>query len=261
MYERKRALEKAVRELRGIRLSTGMLGVANVEKTKDGKDYKVSFQKTARPKRPKKMEAETHSQPGGHQRLLKAIRPAHAEAEELVRYFHKVFHGIDDHAPHSKETGQALSLVSQFGLEKSRHVVDFARERAESTNYQVQHFGAILSYASRAVAELDRQESRGSVMPPSVPSVQPQGQKYERGERRIAALTKEQFDLRFENTRLALLRENRFLAERPDRAEGSILSQIIKARMIRDLEREPMEVIPVDWMPEWLRHLAQNLPL
>lgn len=262
MYERKRALEKAVRELRGIRLSTGMLGVANVEKTKDGKDYKVSFQKTRRTDiAAEQVEAGALPNPVVVNDYSKPKEPSRLQAEELVRYFHKVFHGIDDHAPHSKETGQALSLVSQFGLEKSRHVVDFARERAESTNYQVQHFGAILSYASRAVAELDRQESRGSVMPPSVPSVQPQGQKYERGERRIAALTKEQFDLRFENTRLALLRENRFLAERPDRAEGSILSQIIKARMIRDLEREPMEVIPVDWMPEWLRHMAQNLPL
>src|SRR5208337_3610124 len=47
MYERKRAIERATRELLGIRLSSGMLRDASVEKTADGKDYKVSFSKTA----------------------------------------------------------------------------------------------------------------------------------------------------------------------------------------------------------------------
>jgi len=45
MYERKRAIEKALRELNGIRLSSGVLRSATVEKTVDGKDYKVAFSK------------------------------------------------------------------------------------------------------------------------------------------------------------------------------------------------------------------------
>jgi hypothetical protein len=81
-----------------------------------------------------------------------------------------------------------------------------------------------------------------------------------RGENRVASLTKEQYDLCFESTRIVLLRENKFLAERQSRA-GGMLSQMIRARMIRDLDQEPMELMTVDWMPEWLRHLAQKLPL
>ena len=38
-YERYRALKKAVVELQGVRLSTGVLRVAGVEKTLDGLDY------------------------------------------------------------------------------------------------------------------------------------------------------------------------------------------------------------------------------
>jgi hypothetical protein len=74
-------------------------------------------------------------------------------------------------------------------------------------------------------------------------------------------LTKEQHDLRFENTRIVLLRENRFLAHRQDGVGSRILSQMVRSRMIRDLEQEPMELMPVDWMPEWLSRLAQKLPL
>ena len=44
-YERKRALEKAVKELVGTAISTGVLKVARIEKTNDKQDYKVVFQK------------------------------------------------------------------------------------------------------------------------------------------------------------------------------------------------------------------------
>ena len=48
MYERRRALERALKELEGIRLSSGTLQSAIIEKTKDRKDYKVGFHKGAR---------------------------------------------------------------------------------------------------------------------------------------------------------------------------------------------------------------------
>jgi len=43
--KRKQNLEKAFDELRGITLTTGVLKVAAIERTKDGKDYKAVFQK------------------------------------------------------------------------------------------------------------------------------------------------------------------------------------------------------------------------
>lgn len=42
---RKRKLEKALRELQGVRLSTGVITRATLEKTKDGKDYKIVIEK------------------------------------------------------------------------------------------------------------------------------------------------------------------------------------------------------------------------
>jgi hypothetical protein len=261
MYERKRALEKAVRELQGIRISTGTLRVATVEKTKDGKDYKVCFQKTAPAEiTAERIEATALSDQVVINNYSKSKDSQTLQAEELVKHFHRTFHGVSSHAPQSKETDQALALVTQYGLEKSQRIVDFARDQAASTNYRIQHFGAVLSYTSRALAEIDRQDHQAPASPVSSAVAQPPSPRYSRGERRLFALTKEQHDLRFEKTKIVLLRENRFLAERQDRA-GSILSQMVRARMIRDLEQEPMELMPLECMPEWLRHLAQNLAI
>jgi hypothetical protein len=180
----------------------------------------------------------------------------------LVRYFHQVFHGVRTHEPQPKESNQAVVLIAQHGLDKCHRIVDFARQESLKTNYSPQHFGAVLSYASRAVVELGRQERPAApATPPKTAVVQPPRPEYSRGDRRVAVLTKEQHDLRFENTRIVLLRENRFLAHRQDGVGSRILSQMVRSRMIRDLEQEPMELMPVDWMPEWLSRLAQKLPL
>ncbi|HEV8413047.1 MAG TPA: replication initiation protein [Bryobacteraceae bacterium] len=262
MYERKRALEKAVKELQCIRLSTGTLRLATVEKTKDGKDYKACFQKTAPVDiAAERIEAAVLSDKVVINDYSKPKDLQTVQAEDLVKHFHQTFHGVSAHAPQSKETGQAFDLVSRYGLEKSKRIVDFAREQATSTNYRIQHFGAVLSYTSRALAEVERQDHQASAKPSRPSVVQPPRPQYGRGESRIVALSKEQYELRFENTKIILLRENLFLAQRQDRIGNSILWQMVRARMIRDLDQEPMELVPLDWMPEWLWHLAQNLPL
>src|SRR5437879_4366308 len=67
------------------------------------------------------------------------------QAEDLVKCFHKLFHGVDAHSPQSKETDQALALLAQHGPERSRHIVEFTRAQAEQTNFKPRHFGAVLS--------------------------------------------------------------------------------------------------------------------
>src|ERR1051325_9873079 len=113
------------------------------------------------------------------------------EAEELVGYFHQSFHGVDSHEPQDRETSQALSLVSQHGLEAAKHIVDLTRAEAAKTNYQIQHFGAVLNYASRAVAALEQQrqkeERAQSIRQEQTSRVEKDQQKWERGERRLAA--------------------------------------------------------------------------
>jgi hypothetical protein len=157
MYERRRALDKAVKELQGIRLSKGVLKSATVMKTVDGKDYKVQFTKII----PFHNEAALEKAVDGVAAPAIVINHYSEEktglrldAEELVKYFHKLFHDVDSHGPLSKETEQALVLITQHGSAAARQIVDFAHGEASRTNYSIQHFGAVLSYASRAMAQV-----------------------------------------------------------------------------------------------------------
>jgi hypothetical protein len=247
MYERKRAIDRAIKELSGIRLSSGVLRTATVEKTVDGKDYKVSFSKTAAAhselKLPESVPADVVIN-----HYSKAKHPLTIQAEKLVRYFYEVFHDVDSHAPQSKETAQALSLVSQHGFESAKHVVDFTHAEAAKTNYAPQHFGAVLSYASRAMAELER---TAAVTIPKQPrlaaqSSQPEAgpeQRWVRGECRLAMLTGEQYEVRYQRSKAEVVQQQPFLAAK----NGSfILTEMIRSRIVRQLDKEPMDLLIVD---------------
>ena len=131
----------------------------------DGQDYKVVFTKSAT--HPVELEAgetaelpETDEVVVNHYAQVKDIRQT--QAEELVRYFHKAFHGVDTHEPQVKESNQALTLVSQYSLEKAKYLIDFVRAEAGKTNFQIQHFGAVINYASRGIADFERRRNRPS---------------------------------------------------------------------------------------------------
>ena len=262
---RKQKLQRALAELRGIRLNHGVLKSASIEETRDAKDYKVVFIKTSRDQAEAQeilpLEAATDLVVNHYARPQD---PRQLEAEDLVRYFHQVFHGVNTHEPQLKETNQALVLIAQHGLDNCRHIVDFARQESLKTNYSAQHFGAVLSYASRAVAELGRHEQPAPATPAKPAVVHPPRQQNGRGDRRLAMLSQEAYGRRFEQTKITVLLENKFLANRQDRA-GSILSQMVRARMIRDLDQEPMELMLFDPTLAtkyfWLYLPAQNLPL
>ena len=267
MYERKRALERAVKELTGIRLSSGVLKSAVLEKTKDGKDYKVVFTKSL----------------SGRQELLADERPEGAvaptvvvnhyseqkeplllDAEELVRYFHKVFHSVVAHTPQTKETEQALSLISQHGSEIAKRVVDFARTEAAKTGYQVQHFGAVLSYTSRTIADVGRVTKipPAKLAEPKKPA--PAVAHHERGERRFAHLSPEEYDRRAEQARDRLFAEQPFFAHARVR-QSALVNRAIRTRIVMELETEPQDLIVFDptlaSRYPWLFGSSQNLPL
>ena len=247
MYERRRALEKAVAELQGIRISSGVIRSASVEKTKDGKDYKVSFQKAARPETAEEMLPATVPGPVVVNDYSKQRDPLTAEAEKVVRYFHKIFHDLDPHVLKSKEVNQALGLIAQHGLEACLQVIEFARSEAEKTNYSIQHFGAVLSYASRAVAERNRKRKdppqTNRPLPRSAQQDETHDQK--RGELRLALLTKEQSDVRFEQSKAELQAGNPFL--RRHWKDGDVTyDKMIRARVIRALAAECMDLLPID---------------
>jgi hypothetical protein len=258
MYERRRALERALKELQGIQLSSGTLRSAIIEKTRDGKDYKVGFQKGARVDLfEEQLESTTPlSRPAAVviNHYSKQTDPLASQSEELVRYFHKLFHGVDSHAPQSKETAQALSMISQHGVERSRQVVDFAHSEALKTEYQIQHFGAVLSYTSRALASLDRKPvaTAQRARPLSRQSGK-EGLAEEqrmRGERRLASLNAEQYQVRFQRIKARLEQEHSFLSHRAT-AESKIQQQMIRSRIIQELGMEPMDLMPLICLPAW----------
>lgn len=161
MSKRKRALDMPLREIAGLRISTGVISSARVEKTQDKRDYKIIIEK-----RSVRTIGGTVDQPSAAQvpepksAEHESARMIEEQADSLVRYFHKAFHSVADHRPQSKEMSQAVSLVATLGYEKARFVVDFSREEAGRTKYQPRTFGGIMHYQSRAAAHYDRVFSR-----------------------------------------------------------------------------------------------------
>ena len=269
--KRKQNLESAFRELTGIMLTTGVLKSLTIVKTKDGKDYKAVFQKSSRTEVDlADLEPTTKfaaADPVIVNDYSKKRDPLMTEAEELVRHFHRVFHNVESHAPLSKETAQALTLITKYGAEKSRRVVDFAHKEAAKTAYAIQHFGAVISYASRALADFDRQVAAPARTPqaqPQQPGRQPQEQEQRaRGELRLAALTPEQYQARFDSAKTGVLKQNPFMARQPE--DSKIHKVAIRSWVIRQLAQESMDLATLDpnSNPEALgRKLGlQNLPL
>lgn len=257
MHKRKRAIEGPLKEILNLRISTGVIAVATIVKTNDKKDYKIIVEKSAASKADQ-IEVGAGELPisqilleqPGQKVVINDYRvrdQVQLQAEELVQHFHKTFHGVDNHDPQSKETGQALSLVSQYGLETSKWIVDFARAEAAKTNYQMQHFGGVLNYTSRAVAALDlhrkQEEKAKTIQEEQARRLERDQQKWERGERRLAALTPEQYQARFEAAQKQLYVEFPKLAHMVlGRKDSKIHEGMIRARMIRQLEHEDMDL-------------------
>ena len=269
MYERKRAIEKALKELEGIRLSSGALRSATIEKAIDGKDYKVAFIKGPVATSVDAALSDSLPEPDAAGVVIndysKTKDALTRQAEELVLRFYKLFHGVDRHEAQSKETAQALSLITQHGLDQARHVIDFAKAAAAVSNYQPQTFGGILQYTSRALADFGR-EKRTSRPPQPAPATTPTSQNiapdlFARGEARLAALTPEQYEVLFILTK-AELRQHAFLATK----EGTVMhNAMVRSRIVRQLDQEPMELLAIDGItdPEALRRRLglQNLAL
>ena len=82
------------------------------------------------------------------------------EPEELVQYFHHVFHGATTAHPSKKALAQAHDLIEQYGIERARHIVEYAHRAAAETKYQPQTFSGILHYATPALAKFEETQKR-----------------------------------------------------------------------------------------------------
>jgi hypothetical protein len=84
------------------------------------------------------------------------------QAQALVQYFHQRFHGTSDVAPSAKALTQARTLITRYGLEQARHLVDFSATAAQETDYRPQTFGGILQYTARARAAYAQAQERAA---------------------------------------------------------------------------------------------------
>jgi hypothetical protein len=149
--------------------------------------------------------------------------------------------------------GQALSLLSQHGAERAKFIIEFAVSKARDTNFQIQHFGAVLSYASRASADFDRVASPALSRAPSAQSAdirQEPEKHWPRGEARLAVLTPDQYSVRFERAKTELFRQNPFLAQRW-REGSTIHEKMIRSRLVQSLDIEVMALAPQTFFPSW----------
>jgi hypothetical protein len=150
-YERKRALSGAIAELRGVSLTTGVIASIAIEKTQDEKDYKLTVSKGGSHIRRDEIHEPAPKRGVASQEFSAEKSPTTTEAEELVRYFHRLFHNLTQIYPQSKEITHATTLIAQHGVERAKYIIDYAHRAAPETHYTPQTFGGIMQYASKAL--------------------------------------------------------------------------------------------------------------
>jgi hypothetical protein len=84
------------------------------------------------------------------------------QARALVQVFHQRFHGTPDVVPSAKELTQARTLITRYGLDQARHLVDFSYTAAQETDYRPQTFGGLLQYTARARAAYAQAQERAA---------------------------------------------------------------------------------------------------
>ncbi len=258
---RKQALQRPVAELQGRRLSTGVLKSIAIERTKDGRDYKLVFQKGRAAAVTELDEATVPEAKPGHRSQVvvndysKRNDPLLSQARELLLHFHKRFHGVDTHYPQTRETAQALALISRHGLERAKHLIDFAKSAASVSNYAPATFGGILQYTSRALADFERNEKPEPRRPAERPQAPASGEDRggrQRGERRLAALTPEQYKARFAQAQAAMVRQYPAMGRLLSQQGSNLHEKTVRGWMIRQLQDEPMDLLVIvkTWTPD-----------
>jgi len=87
-------------------------------------------------------------------------RESEAHAEQLVRLFHARRGHSPNRKPRPQEVQQARALIEEHGLGTARGILEFALTCAERTRFEMEHFGAVLSYAAEAIESERRSRSR-----------------------------------------------------------------------------------------------------
>lgn len=241
VYERKRALSRALAELKGVPLTTGIIATIGIEKTRDGTDYKLTVTKGSARSQPVRNVA-----PGGGVATipLHPVAPTAIQAEELVQHFYKRFHNIQQIYPQNKELTQATALAAQHGFERAKYIVDYAYLAAAKTGYLPQTFGGILQYTSRAVNAYDeflaarkasanaREEAKARETFDLLQSRMAEKKRRE-AEERLASLPQPEYEAFYAKTKTAVVKRSVWLGNQS--AESEAFKRIIRSAMIAEL--------------------------
>ncbi len=235
---RRQQLERALRELDGVPLSTGALCSATIERTKDDKDYKAVFHKTRHPPAPETSMPEEESRGGEVEgKATSRESPLTLQASELVARFYKLFHGVEKSYGRSKELAQAVTLIANHGFVQARYIVDFSHIAAPRTNYKPQTFGGILQYTSRALAQLEHEERLRTVASQHLTEQAARDREAsaarERIEQQLKSLSEAEYQALHEKVKRDLSAQYPHVMAWK---KGSLFDSVIRARMARELE-------------------------
>jgi hypothetical protein len=171
---RKQLLEPAIAELEGSPLSNGyLIRTAALERTVDGKDYKLVVRRGRTRRRNDTLETDfsagqaeppPQEKPSAEGRIepTKTIRQETGKGSDLLAYFHKVFFGTETITaqPAQKHRDLADWMIASHGEKLSRYIIDFAKIEAGKTNFAIATFGAVANYIDRAVANFTLEQAR-----------------------------------------------------------------------------------------------------
>jgi hypothetical protein len=145
-YIRKYELKKAIKEINGKSLPTGIIEV-EIKKTKDRNDVKVVCRKI----KTKSVSSECEI----NEVQVIELPKADPKSKELVLHFHEKL-GRVQYEPTRKEIYQATVFIARRGYTKSKFIVEYAIKEAEKTNYKMRTFGAIFQYENEAVKSYEK---------------------------------------------------------------------------------------------------------
>ncbi len=170
--------------------------------------------------------------------------PSYGPAEiDLVKHFHRLARGKSDYQPGegSRELVQAAALLAKHGVEKARHIVEFAIREAKKTNFQMRMFGAVLQYADDAIDAYEKrigaEQGREGKEQSEASQLQGELDEYQRAEQKLDSLSEDEFKALYDRIRTDLLTHH---AETIRRFDGAALEATIRAGMLKSLREESL---------------------
>ena len=170
-YPSKRAqmLEPALCELQGKALPTGCIKSIRLQRTVDGKDFKIVVQKGPKnstpagvsdPQTPKD-EANLFSSAIENPASLAARKEEDTAAFAQAKHFYAIFFQSGDSSqPTAKELALAQAHLERLGEERARFLVQFAFEESRKTKFAIQNYAGIGQYEGRVIARYKAAEKK-----------------------------------------------------------------------------------------------------